>query len=188
MSQDDIDWLDALAGREAGAANTRREAIALRGALRDAGKVTALEPRDEIGAARREMALIDRAVSEGLIARTPRRAARWQWPLAASVLLAIGASLVFQWQPRGPSSDVVRGDDRGIVHLTANDPARMKRDILAELRAAGIEATGYEALDVHGIDADLPLPVSAEVRRVLDAHGIATPADGVLRVEIRKAE
>jgi hypothetical protein len=53
------------------------------------------------------------------------------------------------------------------------------------LRAAGVEATGYEALGVHGIDADLPRPITSETRRVLQQFSLPEPADGVLRIEIR---
>jgi len=184
---DDQDWLDALAGRGTAVSPTRREAAVLRAALSDARQGVAEVATDEVAAARREVALIERAVQEGLIERAPRRLGRWQLPLAASVLLAIGAGIFFRPQV-ADDSGAVRGDERGIVRLTAADPARLERDILAQLRAAGVEATGYEALDVHGIDADLALPLSPEVQRILDVHGIPAPADGVLRVEIRRSQ
>jgi hypothetical protein len=87
-----------------------------------------------------------------------------------------------------PPTTVVRGDDDGVVHITATNPAELKRRILDELRAAGVDATGYEALNVHGIDADLPTPLPPQVGRVLDTHDIPVPADGVLRIEIRSPE
>ena len=68
------------------------------------------------------------------------------------------------------------------------DPAALKQTLLRELRAAGAEATGYEALDVQGIDAELPLPLSEAIRQVLRAHDIPEPDDGVLRIEIRSAD
>ena len=188
MSQDDDqDWHDALAGRGTAASPTRREAEVLRAALGDTRQSTTEVATDEVGAARRKVALIERAVQEGLIERAPRRLGRWQLPLAASILLAIGAGIFFRPQVTDDSG-AVRGDERGIVRLTAADPARLERDILAQLRAAGVEATGYEALDVHGIDADLALPLSPEVQRILDTQGIPAPADGVLRIEIRRSE
>jgi hypothetical protein len=82
----------------------------------------------------------------------------------------------------------VRGGEDGVVRLTATHPAALKQRILQELRAAGVEATGYEALNVHGIDADLPLPLTDAVRGVLRAHDIEEPADGALRIEIRSRE
>jgi hypothetical protein len=184
---DDTRWLDALAGRTTEPSATRREAQALRSALANIEQ-PATPANDALAAARRETQLVQRAVDEGLIVRATRRVAtRWQWPVAASVLLVVAAGIVFQTQ-RITTSEVLRGDDAGIVRLTATDPARLERDLLAALRAAGVEATGYEALDVHGIDADLPLPLSADVARVLAAHDIPAPADGVLRIEIRKRE
>jgi hypothetical protein len=192
-THDDDEWLNALAGRSTTTSATRREAEVLCSALRDtagAWRDTAQDSLtgNEVGDARRAAALIDRAARDGLIERPRRRLASWQLPLAASVLVVLAVGLVFQLQPRLPASNTVRADERGIVRLTAADPARLKRDILTQLRAAGVEATGYEALDVHGIDADLALPLSPELERVLDAHRIPAPADGVLRIEIRRPE
>lgn len=42
--------------------------------------------------------------------------------------------------------------------------------LLDELRAAGVRATGYDQLGVEGIDADLPKPVPPRVRDVLTRH------------------
>lgn len=192
MSQEDIEdddraWADALAGRATGTSPTRREAEVLRAALNGAPALPAAVAGDKLDAARREARLVRRAVDEGLIS-PPRRAPRWQLPLAASVLLVVAAGIVFQQQRTADTRDVLRGAEAGIVRLTAADPARLERDLLTELRAAGIDATGYEALGVHGIDADLPLPLAPAVRRVLDAHGIPAPADGVLRIEIRRPQ
>ena len=189
LQDDDSKWLDALAGRATDASATRREAEALRAALGSAGTPAQLPAQDALSAARREAQLVQRAVDAGLIDRKPRRVfARWQLPLAASVLLVVTAGIVFQNQRTADTRAVLRGADAGIVRLTAADPARLERDLLTQLRAAGIDATGYEALDVHGIDADLPLPLSPIVKQILDAHGIAAPADGVLRIEIRRPE
>lgn len=180
MNSDDQTWLDALAGRATDASATAREALALRAALR-AGSAPVANLPDKA----REDALIARAVDEGVITipARPRRLRGWQLPLAASVLL-VAAGILLQLQPQAP---IVRGDEVGIVRLVAADPARLKRSILAELRAAGVSATGYEALGVHGIDADLPLPLPPAVERVLAMHGIAEPRDGVLRIEIRSS-
>lgn len=184
---DDNAWADALAGRATDASATRREAEALRSALNAVKVPPEMPATDELAAARREAQLVQRAANEGLIAkrRTPMR---WQLPLAASVLLVVAAGIVFQNQRTAETREVLRGAEAGIVRLTAADPARLERDLLTQLRAAGIDATGYEALDVHGIDADLPLPLSPELQQILDAHGIPAPADGVLRIEIRRPE
>jgi hypothetical protein len=189
FKDDDTIWLDALAGRSTAASATRREAESLRSALSGVNKTSALQAQDDSSGLRREAQLVQRAVDAGLIERAPRRAStRWQLPLAASVLLVVAAGIVFQNQRAGDAASIVRGGEAGIVRLTAPDPARLERDLLAELRAAGVAATGYEALDVHGIDADLPLPISPAVQQVLDTHGIPAPPDGVLRIEIRRPE
>lgn len=187
IKDDDGAWADALAGRATNESATRREAQALRAALSGAQPPTEVPASDELATVRREAQLVERAVQEGLIKRR-RAPARWQLPLAASVLLVVAAGIVFQNQRTADTREVLRGAEAGIVRLTAADPARLERDLLTQLRAAGIDATGYEALDVHGIDADLPLPLSPAVKQVLDAHGIPAPADGVLRIEIRRPE
>ena len=187
MNQDDDQrWLDALAGREGEPSASTREARALRAALRADAPARVLEAtRSPV----REDALIARAVREGVL-DAPKRAFRprthWHLPLAASVVLVFAAGLYVKLQPT--ASPVVRGDEDGIVRLQAKDAASLKRAILLDLREAGVSATGYETLGVHGIDADLPMPLSAEVQRVLARHHIAEPPDGVLRLEIRSTE
>jgi hypothetical protein len=180
---DDQEWLDALAGRDTPTSATRHEARALRAALLAATPHAAAASADP----NREARLVARAIDEGLLPRRRSGSMRWQWPMAAGIVLLLGAGLLVQWQ-RQSTAPVVRGGEDGIVRIAADDPAALERRLLAELRAAGVEATGYEALGVYGIDADLPLPLSTEVRRMLAAHDIPEPADGVLRIEIRSRE
>lgn len=184
--RDDDAWLDALAGRDTSFTATRREALALRGALRSAGgaqNVTRLNPRD----AGRERQLLERAAREGVIDASPARPYRWL-PIAAGVALLLTGGLLVKMQTTAPDFEVVRGAEDGVVRLQADDPAALKSRILDALRAAGVEATGYEALGVQGIDADLPQPLTPAASRVLGEFGIPAPADGVLRVEIRSRE
>lgn len=183
MSDDDQNWIDALAGRETADSPTRREAEALREALRANAAPAAVS----IGAdPDRERALLARAVRAGLLPARPLRP-RWPLALAAGVVLALG--LGFAMHRLQISGNLIeRGAEDGVVRLTAANPAALKQTILRELHAAGVSATGYEALNVHGIDADLVLPLSEPVREVLRAHGIAEPADGALRIEIRGNE
>jgi hypothetical protein len=179
---DDQAWLDALAGRDTTRSPAGREAQTLRLALRRETSAATMQAL----ARRREEALIQRAVDAGLIQRTARKRPAWALPLAAGVLLAFGAGFFLRMQP--PPSIVVRGDDKGVVQLTAADPSSLKRALLAELRAAGVDASGYEALGVHGIDAELTLPPTPAVQRVLDKYDIPVPADGGLHIEIRSTE
>ena len=188
MSDDDLQWLEALSGRDGPASSTRREALALRTALkRMESAEAAVTPSDDVSNRSRENTLIARARHEGLLpAATPRRLAGWKVPLAAGILLAFGAVMVTQL--RDPAGTPVLRGEEGIVRLESIDPTALKQILLAELRAAGASATGYESLDVSGIDADLPLPLSAELKRVLEAHGIPEPEDGVLHIEIRSSQ
>jgi hypothetical protein len=71
-----------------------------------------------------------------------------------------------------------------VIHIEAADPTALKRQILDELRAAGVRATGYEQLGVEGIDASLPEPVPPQVRDLLSRRHLTVPSNGVLRIEI----
>lgn len=189
MSTDlDNDWLDGLAGRgEAPASPAHAEGKALRGMLQahlvqqsaaERATTASIATPDRL----RERALIERARREGLLGTR----AGWRPLLIAAGIAIVAVGIVWQTFMR-PETVVVREGAAAPVQLQARDPAALKRQIVEELRAAGIAATGYEALDVHGIDADLPQPLTVEVRRVLEKHGIPAPSDGVLRIEIREA-
>ena len=72
----------------------------------------------------------------------------------------------------------------GIARLTSVDPRALRSRIIDELRAAGVQASGYEQLGVEGIDAELPRPVPDAVRGVLEEHSVPVPDNGLLRIEI----
>jgi len=74
-----------------------------------------------------------------------------------------------------------------VAHLAASDPALLKQQIVDELRAAGVEAIGYDRMELSGVDARVPQPLTSGVRGVLDKYGIPPPSDGLLRVEITRA-
>jgi hypothetical protein len=80
--------------------------------------------------------------------------------------------------------ETFRGAANGVVELETQDPRALKQRLIQELKGAGVSATGYERLDRVGLDADIPLPVTPNVRRVLKQHQIPVPSDGVLVVEI----
>ena len=202
MSQDD-DWLDGLRSSARDGANTpaRLEAQMLREAVKakDA-QVTGTSAQSAVPDtdSAREEALLARAAREGLIPprvswleKRDKRIRRRQSPTGWRPLLALAAALATAaigttwWiQIRPTAAPVYRGEEP--VLLEAPDALALKERILAELRAAGVQAIGYESLGAQGVDADLPQPVTPEVRRVLDAHGIPLPTDGVLRIEIRE--
>ena len=192
MSHDDQDWLDALAGRAAAAPASAgvAEGDLLRRAVQ-ASRRTKAPPELRAASAdlAREAALIARASREGLIpaATSSTRGVRATWRplLAAAALGALAFGIV--WQIRDTrDAAIVRDAQPEPVRLEDPRPAELQQRILAELRAAGVVATGYESLGVHGIEADLPQPLPPEVQRVLEAHDVPVPADGGLRIEIRE--
>jgi hypothetical protein len=192
MADEDEDlWFDALAGithAEADSEPATREARKLREAL-----VLYAAPAEtpvRVPDPERESALLKRAEREGLIsARGPiaiswyaaifRAPARYAYAALACIAMTVG---FLMWSP--PDGEVVRGSHYGVVRVVASDPAAFKRQIIGELREAGVTATGYERLGAQGIDADLPQPVSPQVRAVLQRHRIDVPTDGVLKIEI----
>jgi hypothetical protein len=195
---DDTAWLEALAGRpRESQSRLTREGLALRERIRDQ------EVEDDAGGeslpeidAARESALIERAVAEGLLAPRPatprpttlrparnRRFAGMRFGTAAAAVLivAVGVGLLRYTQP---PAEIFRGAQNGTIRLEARDPAALKRRLIEELTAAGVEVSGYERLGHVGIDADLPQPVSPQVHQVLERHHIPVPADGTLIIEI----
>jgi hypothetical protein len=178
MDDEDDIWLNALAGQrqpdEPGTLSA--QTAALRAAIR-ARTVAEAEPVRGTDPAR-EAALIARARAAGLLPR--RRTLRWAALAAALACVVVGVSL----QLRTRDTFVMRGDSSGVVHLRSGDPLRLKQDLLRELNAVGVHATGYETLGHQGIDADVPAPLPAAVRKVLQQHAIPLPAGNVLQIEI----
>jgi hypothetical protein len=178
MADEEDRWFKALAGHSEGADRSElsAQAAALRAAIRaravrDAGDVRGIDPG-------REAELVARARTAGLLPRRQRR--RWVALAAALACVAVGVSL----QLRNPSSTVVRGDASAVVHLRSHDPLRLKHDLLRELNAVGIAATGYATPGRQGIDAEVPAPLPDPVRKVLERHAIPVPRGTVLQIEI----
>jgi len=107
--------------------------------------------------------------------------------VAAAMAVAVLA-LAWNLRPTSDTSAAPFDVVNGTVRVTASDPRALKQQIVADLAAAGAQANGYEQLGVIGIDADLPRPLTAEARAVLDKHRLAAPANGILRIEISKAD
>jgi hypothetical protein len=185
--EDDQTWLDALAGRAGAESPAACEAANVRAAmlrLASARETAATPAQDRV----REATLIARARRDGLLPE-PRRE-RWRWLLAwnagfaVAALAAIAIGIGLYMRATLDTEPVVRDAPDGIVRINASDPAALKQQLIEELRAAGVAATGYEVLGRHGIDADLPQPLTNPVRQVLEKHGIPPPPDFVLRIEI----
>jgi hypothetical protein len=183
--QDDNPWLDALAGRGGVDSPAAREAAGLRNEMLRMPREPAIVPaRDGV----REMNLIARARGEGLLPKPKRTPLRWAlvWNagVAVAALAAIAIGIGLYTRATLDTEPVVRGTPDGIVRISAPDPVALKQQLIEELRAAGVSATGYELLGRHGVDADLPQPLTDAVRGVLEKHRIPAPPAGVLRVEI----
>jgi len=191
MTDEDQDWVDALAGRAPEGAN--------RGAIHEGLRLRELIQRNVHAPnvsvperdATREAQLLERARREGLIdpSQLTQRRRRPMRPTAigglalAASLACIAVALTF-FLHGTPQTQYLRGAHEDVIRIEAADPTALKMQILQELRAAGVTATGYEQLGVEGIDADLPEPVPPRVREVLTRHHVSVPSDGVLKIEI----
>jgi hypothetical protein len=161
------------------------EAAALRELIRavpepEAAQVLTVDPI-------REGELIERARAQGVLPAPAAPRSRWvrtgALAAAAGVVLAVvGLTLL---RSPSPLPETLRGDGR--VHLKTDDPAALKRQLTEQLRAAGAHVTGYERLGRPGIDVDLPKPLTAEIRRILEEHEIPVPSDDELIVEFEGA-
>jgi hypothetical protein len=192
MTDEDQDWLDALAGRvptgphRAAASEGERLRELIQRHVHAAD--VAVPERD----AQREAQLLERARREGLIdpEELTKRARRHMRPAVIGGWLALAASIAgiavaLSFFLHGTPSVVhFRSAREQVIRIEAADPTALKMQILDELHAAGVRATGYEQLDVEGIDASLPEPVPPRVRDVLTRHHLSVPNNGVLRIEI----
>ena len=108
--------------------------------------------------------------------------------LAAAAMAVAVLLLAWNLRPASNAGGAPFSAVAGTVHLTAADARGLKQQLVADLQATGVSANGYEQLGVIGVDADLPRPLTADVRAALEKHRIAAPSDGILRVEIAKAD
>jgi hypothetical protein len=190
-ADDDMAWLEALAGREGmsreGDALSHsadvREAAALRELIRTQRPDPEIPPVPAVDPVR-ENELIARARAAGLVRGPAATPVRRPWMLrgalaaAAVIVLAVGITLL-RTVPQ--NTETLRGG--GTAYLRTGDPVALKRELTEELNAAGAHVTGFERLGRPGIDVDLPQPLTPEVRRILQRHHLPIPADGELTVE-----
>jgi hypothetical protein len=192
MTDSDQDWLDALAGRAP--TGSDRMAIAEARRLRELIQRNVRTPDVPVATldAQREAQLLERARREGLIdpalltRRTgrllrPGKAGGWVGLAAALAGIAVALAVFFHGAPRAQH---FRSARESVIRMEAADPTGLKMEIIDELRAAGVAATGYEGLGFEGIDAQLPKPVPPRVRDVLTRRHLSVPDNGVLRIEI----
>jgi hypothetical protein len=177
---DDELWLHALSGRATGDSPTTREAHELRAAIL-ARQIPDIAVAEQDPA--REQLLLARARQAGLL-DTPRHPLqRYRMSLAAAVVACLGLAL-WSLQQHPDEGFIVRSATDGIIRVDAADPRRLKQQMLADLRSAGITANGYEHLGSEGIDAELPPVLTPAMANVLERYDLPAPADGVLRMEI----
>ncbi len=194
QEQDDQDWLDALAGRTP--FGSRRAAIREARRLRDHVQRNVRAPDVAVAErdAQREEQLLERARREGLIdpsqlaqlARRTRRRVRpgiARWVALAAGIAGVAMAPLLLFRSVHPTEHF-RGAGDHVIRIEATNPTALKMQILDELRAAGVPATGYEQLGVEGIDASLPNPVPPQVRNILSRRHATIPGNGVLRIEI----
>lgn len=192
MTDPDHDWLDALAGRPATGSNrgAMHEGVRLREFIQRNVHAPDVSVPDRD--AQREAQLLQRARREGLIdpAELTRRTRRPLQPPALRALIALAAGIagvavaLAVFLHGAPRTEHLRGAREEVLRIQSADPTALKMQILDELHAAGVRATGYEQLGVEGIDASLPQPLPPRVRAVLTRHHLSVPTSGVLRIEI----
>jgi hypothetical protein len=85
----------------------------------------------------------------------------------------------------GGGDDDIGSTERGgdVQQRRAAEPRPARDALLADLRAAGIDAQPYERLGRPGLDIGLAHPLSDAHRQALVRAGLAIPAGPVLRVE-----
>lgn len=196
-ADDDQQWLDLVAGRDAPEADarTRKEAAWLRAAMLSyrigtpsGGPADADTRILRLMTRARDAGVLPPAANESLAAQDAppeARAARRHWPLAwAAGILA--CALGVMWVPLRQNDDgeVLRG--AAVQRLQVPDAAAAlsrRAEMLQALRAAGFDATGYERLGHLGIDLALDVPLPPRQAAVLKSLGIAPPPGPSLQIE-----
>jgi len=115
----------------------------------------------------------------------------WQFraPLSQSVSQGVaGGPAPAPGVPAGTNAPVAaQAETAHTARLHAADPVALKQQLVDALRAAGVEAIGYDRLGLSGVDAKLPTPVPEAARATLEKYAIGVPADGVVRIEIAQS-
>jgi hypothetical protein len=191
---DDQQWLDLMAGREAPGADarTRREAAWLRAAMLSyrvsAPPGAPADAEDRIGRlltrARNAGVLPPAANDAGLEAAGSTRVRRPRWPHALAASIAVcGAMLVFLQQNPGSDTDGVTLRGAPVQRVQTPDAASRRQQMLQTLRAAGFDAQPFERLGRPGIDVALALPLPPAQAEVLKGLGLTPPAGPSLQIE-----
>lgn len=184
--RDNKDWLDAIAGRDAGGADVRTaaEARALRGAMLEAVSRDGQPDFDTNSGLQR---LMFRLRAERLVgAENSTRG--WQayggLALAACLVLAVSLSL---WSPQRPDDEP--GRERGLGRpqiVSVADPAKTAEVIQRDLQALGITPRVRQFGEIVTVEADVPRPASARHMQFLKQYNLRMPDAGPLVIEVRR--
>jgi hypothetical protein len=197
---DDSDWLDALAGRDRPAASTlaATEGRLMRRALqRLPATVPAQTPEQALSLLD---GLLGRARAAGLMRERsgwcPACLQRWQrwrqspgaWLGAGLVLAGLFAVVVVLRVVPVVAVDpaeeaVMRAPADGVWLLRVADPQQQRNELADRLAAGGARVQRYERLGRQGLEAELPLPLTPQLKQALGRLNIAAAPDGSLRVE-----
>lgn len=188
---DDQAWAEALAGHPVRTDATAAEAALLRDALR---RWPAQPPQPQLD----EAALLAAARAQGLLAPARRgcaacaairrllaRPAVWGGLGAMALAAVLGLAILPGLQLPPDDAGVLRSPVGG-WQLQADDPVAARDALAVRLRAAGADVQTYERAGRAGLDAEFPAPPDAALRAWLAERGLATAADGSLRVEYRR--
>jgi hypothetical protein len=181
---EDEDWVEGLSGRGHSSRAGLEGAMLHRAPAEDAGPPETSPVREE--------QLLERARREHLLGSPAQGPWRSKWMALAAMLtvVAIGASWLYRPAPGTTPADriIVRGGADAAIRIEVADPAAAQERLLAELRAEGIEGTGYEMLGRYGIDADLPVLLTDAQRQLLRRYRVNEPADHVLKLEFAEPQ
>lgn len=195
-ADDDQRWLDVLAGRIPPRADdaVMQQAQALRIALRATPQPL---PAGELSSAdQRITQLLARARAQGVL-NPPARprllpafldglwSIRGPWVAPAMGLVLVAGLLSLWWPAHQESGNeaVLRGAPPAVQHLPSSDPLASQAALADALQRAGAQVQPFERLGRHGLDIELPQPLPATLRQLLQQHGLQTPTGTALVIE-----
>lgn len=194
MNHDDESWLDGVAGRDNDSADAR-DGQQLRRAMQKRAIVKTSEP---VSSRSREAELIARASRETNDVHQSRPHRKRDKPqminwlfgaggmvaLASIALLVIAAGIYMSI----PQEEALRGTSLPDLRIVADDPPALRIAITEALLDAGVDVEGVSILGDEFVAADLPQPLTADVKRILAEFDLPEPAGGELRVRISSRE
>lgn len=127
-----------------------------------------------------------RSAWAALLERLLPRGHAGRYALVAAVLFAVVLAPLVLRQPDDDASQIKRLPAAGEAQLAAPDPARLARDIENTLIAHGVVPTVQLADGQAMLSATVGAAEAPAVRAALQPYGVQLPADGRLRIRIRR--